>query len=60
MSPIAKMPGTLVSNVAGVDRDQLVLQLEAPVRDRAELHGEAEERQHGIDLDARERRRHCP
>ena len=38
---------------AGVGRDQLVLHLQPPFGDRAELHGEAEERKHGIELDAR-------
>src|SRR4029450_4587136 len=33
---------------AGADRDQLVLHLQPPVSDRAELHGEAEERQDRI------------
>src|SRR5665213_3715381 len=37
---------------ADVDRDQLVVHLEAPVGDRSEFHGQSEERQHGIDLDA--------
>ena len=40
---------------AGVDRDQVVLELQAPIGDRAELHGQAEERQHRIALDLRDR-----
>src|SRR4029077_436269 len=39
---------------AGIGGDQLFFHLEAPVGDRAKLHGEAEERQHAVDLDARE------
>ena len=32
----------------GVDRDQVVVELEPPVGDRAELHGQAEERQQRV------------
>src|ERR1700761_5125604 len=34
-----------------LDRYQIVLEFDTPVRDRTELHGEPEERQHGIAAD---------
>eukprot|EP01035_Chromulina_nebulosa_P031948 gene31948-42625_t len=35
----------------GLHRNQVVLQMDAPVRHRPELHGQAEERQHGVAID---------
>src|SRR6476619_3692817 len=34
----------------GVDRDEVLMELKAPIRHRAELHGEAEERHHDLGL----------
>ena len=48
MSPIAKMPGHVGLERGRLDRHQIVLQRDAPVRDRTELHGQPEERQHGV------------
>src|SRR6202021_4116312 len=38
----------------GLDRHQIILQRNTPVRDRPELHGQAEERQHGVAVDFRD------
>ena len=52
MSPIAKMPGVEVSNFSVSTADQVLVQIEPPVRQRAELHGEAEERDQPLAGDA--------
>ena len=46
MSPMAKMPGSDVSNFAVSTGMRFSLEIEAPVGDRPELHRQAEERQH--------------
>ena len=48
MSPMAKMPGSLVSNFAVSTGIRFSFELEPPVGDRPELHGEPEERQHDL------------
>ncbi len=45
MSPMAKMPGTEVSNFSVSTVIRLSLRLQAPLGDRPEFHGQAEERQ---------------
>ncbi len=51
MSPIAKMPGDVGLEFLGVGRDQVLVQVEAPVGDRAELHRQPEERQQVVAFD---------
>ena len=52
---MAKMPFSLVSNFSVSTGIRFSFELEAPVGDRAELHGQPEERQHDLGrlLDAR-------
>ena len=52
MSPIAKMPGTVVSNFSVSTGIRLPFELQAPIGDRAELHRQPEERQHRVALTA--------
>ena len=46
MSPMAKMPGLRGLEFRGVDRDQVLVEVQAPIGDRTELHRQPEERQH--------------
>ena len=49
MSPMAKMRGSLVSNFAVSTGIEILLEIEAPIGDGPELHGQAEEGQHDLD-----------
>ena len=57
MSPMAKMPGVAGLELLGVGRDQVLVQVQAPVGDRPELHRQAEERQHVVARRGRRSRR---
>ena len=48
MSPTAKMPGELRLELLGIDGDQVLVEIEPPVGDGSELHGEPEERQQPV------------
>ena len=50
MSPMAKMPGALVAQFSGETVDVAAVQVEAPIGDRPQIHGEAEERQQDIGI----------
>ena len=50
MSPMAKMPGSLVSNFSVSTGIRFSCEIQPPVGDRPELHGEAEERQQPVAL----------
>ena len=51
MSPIAKMPGREVAQVAGIDPDVVVLEVEPPGGERPEIGRQTEERQQAIGLE---------
>ncbi len=44
MSPIAKTPGHIGLERSGIDRHEIFVEVETPIGDRAEFHGEPEKR----------------
>ena len=48
MSPMAKMPGRRGLELLGVGRDQVLVEVQPPIGDRPELHGQPEEGQQRV------------